>query len=239
MTGNWEDFIVQDVVGYIDEHYRTIEGRDGRGIAGFSMGGFAAINLAMRHPELFAAAYGLSPALFAPDGLENPLLFDTEDKERAMLRRLDELSKLSQEQALKQMSRSEGAAGFTLAYGAAFAGKPELAPPFFSLPFEEYNGKLELRPEEWERWHNGFGGWETRISEHQADLASLEGLVIDYASRDLDWIVNGSQHLDELLTAANIPHRLLSYEGTHGSEMEQRVVRVMLPFFTEIFQEFN
>ncbi len=91
VTGNWEDFIVQDVVGYIDEHYRTIAGRDGRGIAGFSMGGFAAINLAMRHPDLFAAAYGLSPALFDPQGLENPLLFDSEEKERAMLAHMAEL----------------------------------------------------------------------------------------------------------------------------------------------------
>ena len=111
VTGNWEDFIVQDVVGYIDEHYRTIAGREGRGIAGFSMGGFAALNLAMRHPDLFAAAYGLSPALFAPDGLKNPLLFNSEEKERAMLAHLAELAKLPHEKALKQMSRYEGAGG--------------------------------------------------------------------------------------------------------------------------------
>jgi enterochelin esterase-like enzyme len=237
VTGNWEDFIVQDVLSYIDEHYRTIARRDGRGIAGFSMGGFAAINLAMRHPDLFAAAYGLSPALFAPGGLENPLLFDSKEKERAMLAHVAELAELPRENALKQMGRFEGAAGFTLAYGAAFAGNPELAPPFFSLPFEERNGELKRIPQEWERWQNGFGGWEARIAEHHADLASLEGLAIDYANRDLDWIITGSQYLDNLLTEANIPHRLLSHNGTHGSQVEERVIQVMLPFFNDVFQE--
>jgi S-formylglutathione hydrolase len=237
VTGNWEDFIIEDVLGYIDENYRTIASRDGRGIAGFSMGGFAAIDLAMRHPDLFAAAYGLSPALFAPDGLKNPLLFDSEEKERAMLAIVEELSKLPQDKALKQMIRSEGHVGFTLAYGTAFAGSPELKPPYFSLPFEERNGKLKRIPKEWERWQNGFGGWEAKIAEHHDDLASLKGLVIDYGSSDLDWIITGSQYVAKALEAAGIPHRLLSYEGTHGSQVEQRVIKVMLPFFSGILQE--
>jgi hypothetical protein len=134
------------------------------------------------------------------------------------------------------MSRYEAAAGFTLAYGAAFAGSSELTPPFFKLPFEEQNGELKRIPQEWKRWENGFGGWEAKIAEYHDNLASLRGLVIDYGSRDLDWIIAGSQYLDKLLTDANIPHRLLSYDGTHGDQLEVRMTEVILPFFSEIFR---
>jgi enterochelin esterase-like enzyme len=37
-TGEWEGFISQDLVGYIDSHYRTVANRDGRGLSGHSMG---------------------------------------------------------------------------------------------------------------------------------------------------------------------------------------------------------
>jgi S-formylglutathione hydrolase FrmB len=52
----YETYIVTDIVGDVDAHYRTIATREGRGIAGFSMGGFGALELAMRHPGTFAAA---------------------------------------------------------------------------------------------------------------------------------------------------------------------------------------
>ena len=52
----YETYITQDLIGWIDRTYRTIATRDGRGIAGLSMGGFGALMLGMRHPDLFAAA---------------------------------------------------------------------------------------------------------------------------------------------------------------------------------------
>jgi enterochelin esterase-like enzyme len=42
VTGNWEDFITQDVVNYVDSHYRTLAQPASRGITGHSMGGFGA-----------------------------------------------------------------------------------------------------------------------------------------------------------------------------------------------------
>ncbi|HEY8391229.1 MAG TPA: alpha/beta hydrolase-fold protein [Capillibacterium sp.] len=69
VTGNWEDFVVNDVIGYIEQNYRTIPQSSSRGIAGFSMGGFAAINLAFRHPDVFGVLYSLAPGLFDENGL--------------------------------------------------------------------------------------------------------------------------------------------------------------------------
>ena len=52
----YESYIAQDLVGHVDATYRTIAKREARAIAGLSMGGFGALMLSMRHPELFAAA---------------------------------------------------------------------------------------------------------------------------------------------------------------------------------------
>jgi S-formylglutathione hydrolase FrmB len=66
VTGNWEDLIVADIVGYVDAHYRTLPQSVSRGIGGHSMGGYGALNLAMLHPDVFGAVYSLSPGLFDP-----------------------------------------------------------------------------------------------------------------------------------------------------------------------------
>ena len=53
---NYETYIVKDLVAEIDRKYHTIATREGRAIAGLSMGGFGALELALRHPDEFAAA---------------------------------------------------------------------------------------------------------------------------------------------------------------------------------------
>ena len=55
-TSNYETYITKDLIAYVDATYRTIPTRDARAIAGLSMGGFGALQLALRHPDLFAAA---------------------------------------------------------------------------------------------------------------------------------------------------------------------------------------
>jgi S-formylglutathione hydrolase FrmB len=60
---NYETYIAKDLVGWVDAHYRTIARRDGRAVAGLSMGGFGAMALALRHPDEFAAAASHSGAI--------------------------------------------------------------------------------------------------------------------------------------------------------------------------------
>jgi S-formylglutathione hydrolase FrmB len=60
---NYETYIAKDLVGWVDGHYRTLARRDGRAIAGLSMGGFGAMELGMRHPDEFAAAASHSGAI--------------------------------------------------------------------------------------------------------------------------------------------------------------------------------
>ncbi len=52
-TGNWEDFVIQELVPYIDANFRTLPSRNSRGMAGIFIGGYGAIRFGMRHPEIF------------------------------------------------------------------------------------------------------------------------------------------------------------------------------------------
>jgi S-formylglutathione hydrolase FrmB len=61
----YEDFIVQEFLPFIESHFRTKEGRKTRGIAGVSMGGYGALHLALRHPDLFSAVSANSAALIS------------------------------------------------------------------------------------------------------------------------------------------------------------------------------
>jgi S-formylglutathione hydrolase FrmB len=59
----WETYHIGELIPYIDDHYRTIATRNGRAIAGLSMGGFGAFSYAARHPDVFVAAASFSGAL--------------------------------------------------------------------------------------------------------------------------------------------------------------------------------
>jgi len=56
-------FLVEEFLPGIEKRYRVRPGRANRAVSGASMGGYGALNLAFRHPELFAAVSAHSPAL--------------------------------------------------------------------------------------------------------------------------------------------------------------------------------
>lgn len=60
---HYDDYIARDLVAFIDAHFRTRADRAHRGIAGLSMGGYGAISLALRYPEVYAAAASHSGVL--------------------------------------------------------------------------------------------------------------------------------------------------------------------------------
>ncbi len=60
---DWEDYLVEDLLGYVDGNYRTEARREGRAISGLSMGGFAAFAIGLRRPHMFASIGSTSGAL--------------------------------------------------------------------------------------------------------------------------------------------------------------------------------
>ena len=59
-TGDWETYVAEDLVGYIDSHYRTVADRNSRGLAGHSMGGYGTMRIGMKRPDVFSALYAMS-----------------------------------------------------------------------------------------------------------------------------------------------------------------------------------
>ncbi len=60
----FERAFIIELIPFVDTAYRTISLREGRAVAGFSMGGYGALRYALAYPEWFAAAILLSPALY-------------------------------------------------------------------------------------------------------------------------------------------------------------------------------
>jgi S-formylglutathione hydrolase FrmB len=71
----YEDLVTQELITYMENHYRARKERENRAIAGTSMGGYGALKIAMKYPDRYAAVAGQSPIIFPGNG---PLEF-TED----------------------------------------------------------------------------------------------------------------------------------------------------------------
>ncbi|MGE7673014.1 alpha/beta hydrolase [Lysinibacillus sp. NPDC094403] len=62
--GMYEDYILKELVPYIQDHYSVATTRDGSFIGGISMGGFVALNLGLSHPDVFSKIGGHSAAIW-------------------------------------------------------------------------------------------------------------------------------------------------------------------------------
>jgi putative tributyrin esterase len=72
----YDDYIARDIVQYIDRTYHTRHNRESRGIGGLSMGGYGAISLALRYPDVFGLAAShsgvVSPLYYGPHPFAEP-----------------------------------------------------------------------------------------------------------------------------------------------------------------------
>ena len=62
-NSRWEDYIMKEVMPYVDSHYRTLQQLGMRATAGLSMGGYGALMLGLKRRDLFSFAASMSGAL--------------------------------------------------------------------------------------------------------------------------------------------------------------------------------
>ena len=72
----YEDFFFQEFIPHIDKSYRTIATKEGRAIAGLSMGGGGAVVYSQRHPDMFSACYSTSGLLDIRYHPKNPDVYE-------------------------------------------------------------------------------------------------------------------------------------------------------------------
>lgn len=70
----FESYIVEELIPDVDRRFRTVASREGRAIAGLSMGGYGSLKFGLKHPELFAFAGSMSGALAAASWLPDEKL---------------------------------------------------------------------------------------------------------------------------------------------------------------------
>lgn len=225
VSGGWATAIHRDLVGWVDDQYRTVAAPESRVIAGFSMGGFGAFDLASRHPDVFGAVYALSPGALAPGGMSDMEMFADSAIE----------SYLAMESALasgeEAPALTEGAR-FAVAYGSAFAPDVEAGPPWIDYPYSAPAGDPD--PKVWAKWEAGFGGIDDEVTEHREALAALRGIALDVGTNDpYAWIPEGTRYLADELETAGIPVRYTTYEGGHGP-VNVRAPETLVPFLAEV-----
>lgn len=232
VTGDWEDAIAADLVGFVDRTYPTIPRASARGIAGHSMGGTGALNLAMHRPDVFGTVYALSPGLFDEKGKKARFAGAEVD---GVIEALDQVSALPMADRGPQLAGLAAAGGedarFSVAYGAAFTGDPAL-PTLMRYPFRRTPAGEVVRDDAvWAAWDAGFGDLAGKVGTYRPALTSLRGIGIDYGRQDgYNWIPPGCALLADLLREAGIPVTEAAFDGGHQEQIGERLAGQMLPF---------
>jgi S-formylglutathione hydrolase len=162
-TGDWADLTAKELVSYIDGKYRTISSRNSRGIVGHSMGGYGALTLGMKHPDVYSVVYGLNPAIM---GWAADFTPETPAFQRILLiKSFDELMK---SRDLYTMA--------TVTLAQAFSPNPTKPPFFADFPFEMVDGKMQPTA--------AYAKWESHfpikmVPRYADNLKKLRGLRFD------------------------------------------------------------
>jgi enterochelin esterase-like enzyme len=222
VSGNWDDFVVRDLVPYVDSHYRTLASAASRGISGDRMGGYGAIRLGMAHPDVFGAVYALHP-IGTGTGVQ-PM---ASRPNWALLARAKSIADLS-------------ADGFSLIFASIYQAhlpNPARPPLFFDPPAGLDGDQLTIDAAQTARLIANFP-LASLVPAHAANLRRLRGLKFDWARGDtVQDHIYANQALTHILDEYGIMYEAEEYRGGWGERhwtADGRVRTDMLPFFARV-----
>ncbi len=212
-TGDFEEFIARDLVAYIDAHYRTLPNRESRGLVGHSMGGYGALRIGMKYPDVFGALYVMSPCCLS-------------------VRRPDPNSPQEQafEKAVAGMKSPADAANFSffwkaqLATAAAWSPDPKNPPLYLDLPVKDGAVQQEVMDK-----------WEANsplafVDQYIDNLRKYRAIAMDVG--DEDGLRFDTIKVHEILDNYGLANSFEIYHGTHTSAVADRFQNHVLPFFS-------
>ncbi|MCP9234633.1 alpha/beta hydrolase family protein [Lewinella sp. JB7] len=221
--GNLEDYLAYDLVKHMDANYRTRPDRLSRGVTGHSMGGYGALKLAMRHPDVFSSVYALSPGALTVVGEYGPNS-DTY-RELAGITTMDELLKSYFPKVI-------------VAFGRAWSPNPNKPPFYADIPFAyDADGLLVVDPAVLDKWYAEMP--VHMIDAYRENLRSLTAIKLDWGRNAGDRFVRQCEMFSQRLENAGVAHFAEEYIGTHTSDIFTpggRVSTDMLPFFAEYLE---
>jgi hypothetical protein len=209
-TGNWEDFLLDEMIPRLETTYRVRRGAGHRAVFGKSSGGYGALVQALRHADRWAAV-----ACHSGD-----MGFDVLYRRDFPLT-LDELAKhggsvpafVERLRSADKIRPRELHALMVLALAATYDPDPS-APLGVRLPVDPHT--CELDEERWSRWLAHDPVRLVERPECQAGLRSLRALFIDCGSSDQFFVHFGARAFVRRLERLGIPHRYEEFDDDHS-----------------------
>ncbi len=209
-TGDFERFVAQDLVAYIDANYRTIPERASRGLVGHSMGGYGATRIGMKHADIFGSLYIMSPCCLSARGA-GPANTDLEKAVAAMKAPTDSAT-------LSFFPRAQ------LATASAWSPNPKNPPLYFDLPTKDG----VAQPEVLARW--AANAPLAFVDQYIRDLRQYRAIALDVG--DQDRLKDDTLKLHEVLDTYGIANTFEIYAGNHTNKLADRFQNFVLPFFS-------
>jgi Putative esterase len=209
-TGRYMDYLCDEIVPFVDQRYPTLGGRDHRGLAGKSSGGYGAMIVPMLRPDVFGAlASHAGDALF-----ECCYLRDFPVAARQLRDRFDG----SYEIFWRRLADADhfdwslfGKPFELYGYACAYSPDPD-RPGEALLPFEISTGRLV--DDVWERW---LAHDPVRVAPQRAEaLRSMRHIYLDAGRNDEYFLDLGAQAFAQELTKLGVDHSLELFDGKHG-----------------------
>lgn len=206
-NGRYEEHLVRELVPAIDASFRTLPGRDHRGIAGKSSGGYGALVQGMRHPDVFGAV-----ACHSGDLVFEYCYLGDVPKFASAIQAAGGLKPWLAEFERKVQKKHEDVTVLNI-LGMAASYSPDPASPDLGivLPCDPVTG--EFRSEVWERWL----AWDPvrMLDTHEDALRSLRLLYLDCGTKDEFHLHLGARLFTRRLNECGIAHEYLEYDDGH------------------------
>jgi S-formylglutathione hydrolase len=211
-TGDWETYIAGDLVAYMDSHYRTIPNRMSRGLAGHSMGGYGAVRIGMKRPDVFSSLYLMSSCCLTAQLNPRPESMAAAEA-------------IKTREAAAEAGRGRGfGPSVTLAEGAAWSPNPNNPPLYLDLPIKD--GKVQ--PEIVARW--AANAPLAMVGQYIPNLKMYHAIAIEVGTKD--GLLATNKELEETFTRFGVVHTYEEYEGDHTNKVFERIEQKALPFFS-------
>ncbi len=207
--GNYEDYLIREIIPYVDRQYRTLPDKRHRGVMGKSSGGYAALTLCMTYPELFEACYCSSGDMYFDYAYfpDIPKCYDTIHSCGGLN---DFLNKFYS--APKKTGDMITAINI-IAMAAAYSPNPDNKPFGFDLPFNESTG--ELRKDIWNIWKQHDPVSMIERATCRDALKNIRGFFLDCGSRDEYHLHVGARIFTQKIKTYGIPYHYEEFNDGH------------------------
>ncbi len=224
--GDWESFIADDLVGYVDSHFRTLANRDSRGLAGHSMGGYGTIRIGMKRPDVFGSLYIMSACCL----MNNPAAFANRNRNGNGNGQNEARPGPSGSQGQNQadgQNRNPGGifANVIKAEAAAWSPDPRNPPTYFDLPGDKGGLGAPVAT----KWIANSP--LAMIDQYIPNLKEYSAIGMDVGKDDT--LKGSNEELSNILGAYGIGHQFEIYDGNHFNHIDRRVENVVIPFFSQ------